>query len=144
MRKSHSSHPMCPDATATHLQIQSRAALMFTLLATHPGLSTAASDCSAGQGGNMHSFSPDSLQGIHYSPLYHYFPSSLIYTHRSSTWTKVRGLHLRTRQLLPTCRNPLVSAASSATGFSPAWEQSTRSPIHQSPLQQSLYSQPKK
>ena len=105
-------------------KLKSRAALRHTLLPAHQGPSIAVSDCSAGQGGNVHSFSPDSLQGIHDSPLPPYFPSSLICTHHSSTWTKMQGAQL------PTCRNPPVSAASSATGLSPAWEQRTSSPIH--------------
>lgn len=66
-------------------KLKSRATLQLTLLPTQPGLSAAVSDCSAGQGGNVHSFSPESLQGIHYSPLSSYFPSSLIYTRCSST-----------------------------------------------------------
>lgn len=51
MRKSHSSHPVSPGATATHLHTQSRAALALALLSTHPRLSTAASGCSAGRTG---------------------------------------------------------------------------------------------
>lgn len=128
MRKFHLSHPMCPDTTATHLQTQSRAALRVTLLGTYLRLSIAVSDCSAGQGSNVHSFSPNSSQGTHYSPLSHYFPSSLLYTHYSSACTKGQRLHLCAWQLLPTCRNPLVSAASSATDLNPAWEKRMTAP----------------
>lgn len=85
MRKSHSSPPVSSLVTTTHPQIQSRAALRLTLLSIHPGLSTAARDCSVGQGGNLHGLSLHTMNSL--LPLSCYFPCAFIYTHCSSTWT---------------------------------------------------------
>lgn len=64
MRKSHSSPPVSSLVTTTHPQIQSRAALRLTLLSIHPGLSTAARDCSVGQGGNLHGLSLHTMNSL--------------------------------------------------------------------------------
>lgn len=108
--------PVSPEATATHLQTQSRAALGLTLLPLGPGLSAATSDCSARQGGDVPQPRSNEFISPHHSVIVrlslqihtavvpgpkHSLPAEIPYSLQSPALQQVWALHGEQRTTSP-------------------------------------------